>query len=48
MNKALRWLVPAVALVILIAAAALLYPRLAVRYDARDGAKEPARAEHEA
>ena len=45
MNKALRWLVPAVALVILIAAAALLYPRLAVRYDARDGAKEPAAAQ---
>ena len=32
MKNTMRWLVPAIALIIVIAAAALLYPRLAVRY----------------
>ena len=39
MNKTLRWLVPAAALVLVIAAAMIFYPRLAVRYD--PGAEKP-------
>lgn len=45
MSKTLRWLVPAVALVIVIAAAALLYPRFAVRYDVDSETREPAAAQ---
>lgn len=41
MNKALRWIVPAAALLIVIAVAALLYPRLAVRYAPEQEAAAP-------
>ena len=46
MKNAWRWIVPAIALVIVIAAAAFLYPRLAVRYEP-DRGDRPASASNE-